>query len=93
MIFTAPTVDPEEPPITIKTIMTIKTEGAHDANSLGLAIFAPVVVIAETIWNTIFIGAICVINATIIPLIAMLIIMNLNWTSFIRANLFSLYIL
>ena len=81
MSFTAPTVDPEEPPITINTIMIINDAGAHDANSLGVAIFAPVVVIADTIWKITFIGAMCVISAINIPLIEMAKIRNWNCIS------------
>ena len=83
IVFTAPTVDPEEPPITINSIMIINEAGAQDANSLELAIFAPVVVTAETIWNITFIGAIWVIAAISIPLIIMLRIMAWNCISFI----------
>ena len=79
--FTAPTVDPDEPPITINTIIINTAGNAHADNSLGVAIFAPVVVIAETTWNIAFIGARCAIRAINIPPIIMLIIRRWTCTS------------
>ena len=76
--FTAPTVYPDEPPITINTIIINIAGNAHADNSLGVDIFAPVVVIAETTWNIAVIGARCAISAINIPPIMMLMIRR--WT-------------
>ena len=71
----------------------INEAGAQDANSLELAMFAPVVVTAETIWKITFIGAMWVIAAINIPLIMMLRIIAWNCISFIMDFPFVLTIL
>ena len=49
--FIAPTVDPFDPPVSIKHIKQIMTNGGQPAISVGIATLAPVVVIAETTVN------------------------------------------
>ena len=56
--FKPPPVDPEEPPMSIKTIKTIREALPHLASSYGGTTSAPVVVIAETIVNNSSIGTI-----------------------------------
>ena len=77
----------------INIIMTINAGHPQEAISLGVAIFAPVVVIAETTWKRAFIGAMCAINATNVPAIIMPAIRNWNWISLNNAFPFVLTIL
>ena len=82
MSFKPPLVDPEEPPISIRTIRIISEELLHIASSYGGTTFAPVVVIAETMVNNSSIGTILFVTRINALAITIKQISNWNWTSF-----------
>ena len=91
MIFMAPTVEPEEPPIIINTINIISDKLGHVVMYAGEEILAPVVVIAEITWNNVSTGSFLVRNMT--PSVARMIRDSMTWTCMSLKNDFPLVLI
>ena len=76
--FKPPTVDPEDPPITISDISITRLEPLMPASTSGGNTFAPVVVIAETTVNIPSIGTMSFVIKIIVLAITIKTIINWN---------------